>query len=110
MLEKLALDPQRKPLLRLLEAISSEWEGDTWLFRCNNKSEQALLLDHTPVILGLLQEIAGGRALRIEVVVRESALQSIAPKPGKPSEIRQAMAEKNPELLRFIQKFNFKVD
>lgn len=109
-LEHLKKRADDKSLETLLETISVEHRPDGFCFICSNKAQHALLQEKLPGLLELLNHLAPETGIKLTTTVKEVPAALTKPKPAKPAEIREAMAEKNPDLLKFIQQLNLKLD
>lgn len=99
-----------KALEKLLETLPVENRPDGLCFVCSNKAEHSLLLEKMPVLQELLNQLAPEAGIKLSATVKEVPAALTKPKPAKPTEICEAMTEKNPALLKFIEQLKLKLD
>lgn len=99
-----------KALEKLLEALEVESRAEGFCFVCSNKAEHTLLLEKLPKLQELVNRLMPAPGNKLTATVKEVPAALTKPKPAKPAEIREAMAEKNPVLLKFIEQLKLKLD
>jgi len=110
LLQQLSKRSDDKALEKLLETLPVENRPDGLCFVCSNKAEHTLLLEKIPRLQELLNGLAPELAIKLSATVKDVPAALNKPKPAKPAEIRDTMAEKNPVLLKFIEQLKLKLD
>jgi len=110
-LERISAIPEKKTLLTLLGSLRISWKDNVLIFTCKNKSEQSILQENLDTLTKeLILTEPKICQMTHQVILDENFTQPKSPKPTKPSEIKKAMIQKNPDIEHFIQNLSLDSD